>query len=87
MKNTIYIALIFIGLYACEPEPYNAEIKYLIFNASNHNIELTFFHMPESKDTIFFLSPDSIIEYNSIAHAPISLLLKILQRNTIHIVY
>ena len=65
MKNTIYIALIFIGLYACEPEPYNAEIKYLIFNASNHNIELTSFHMPESKDTIFFLSPDSIIEYNS----------------------
>jgi len=65
MKNTIYFVLINIGLYACGPEPYNAEIKYLISNASTHNIELTFFHMPESKDTIFFLFPDSIIEYNS----------------------
>lgn len=65
MKNTVYIVLIIIGLYSCGPEPYNAEIKYLISNASTHNIELIFFHMPEYKDTIFFLLPNSIIEYNS----------------------
>jgi hypothetical protein len=65
MKNFIIILLIFISLFSCKPEPYNAEIKYLISNASTHNIELTFFHTPDYKDTIFFIFPDSIIEYNS----------------------
>jgi len=65
MKKIIFLLVIILGIYACGPEPYNAEIKYLISNASTHNIELTFFHMPEYKDTIFFLFPDSIIEYNS----------------------
>jgi hypothetical protein len=70
-KLKIIIMLVAISLInSCimEPEPEDTIVEYTINNSSSHNIELTFFNVYVAdylyKDTTFFLTQNSNIEYH-----------------------